>query len=283
MPFTAFSSAGVAAIQAAIVNTTGYPYGITGVISAGSGAPMSVLKFSKRFGGQAPAPVRVTAIGDNNRNRHEYLYNAAQVGELVFMLGAFDQDAHAGFTATKKATDANSYVSLMQSNAPANAAQAVIIANLDAQVADSGSFGQKKFINEIYPLVTVTPLYAQHQEVAAAEWQYQGVPTEADRLPWGIALTTTTHGATRAAAALYTSDYPMTLETAITTTLQTTYQLTYTPATPTATYLIAWKNGTLQTPATSYSLSGKVVTMTGAVNNDVWVFRYEATDLLASN
>lgn len=282
MPFSSFSAGGIATIQAGIVNTSGYPLGIGGALTPGTGAALSVLKFSKRFGGQAPAPVRVTAIGDNNRNRHEYIFNPAQIGDLAIMLHALDMDAYAGFTAMKKYTDGNANGVLIQSNAAANAAQACIVVNIDAQDADSGSFGLKKFINEIYPLVTVTPLLAQLQEVAAAEWQYQGIPTMTDRFPWGTSLNATTHGATRAAGLILTSDYPIVLETLIATTSQTTYALTYTPATPGTTYMVAWKNGTLQTSGQA-SVSGKTVTLTSPAFNDVYVFRYEATDLLSSN
>lgn len=282
MPFSSFSAAGIAAIQAGIVNTSGTPMGITGSITNGQGAALSVMKFAKRFGGQAPAPVRVTGIGDNNRSRHEYIFNAAQLGDMTFMFHALDLDAYAGFTGMKKYTDGNSYGVLLQSNAPANAAQACIVVNIDAQNADTGSFGLKRFANEFYSLVTVTPLLAQLQETAMAEWQYQGIPTEADKFPWGFSLNATTHGATRAAGELLTSDYPMTLETLVATTSQTTYTLSYTPATPTSTYVLAWKNGVLQTSG-QVAVSGKTVTMTGATNGDILVFRYEATDLLALN
>lgn len=283
MPFSSFSGAGIVGIQAAIVNTSGYPMGITGTIAAGAGAALSFMKFSKQFGGQAPAPVRVTAIGDNNRNRHEYIYNAAQLGDLQFLFGALDLDAYAGFTGTKKATDGNSNAVLLQSSAAANAAQACIIVNMDAQNADSGSFGLKKFVNQIYPLVTITPLLAQLAEVKAAEWAYHGVPTETDRLPWGVALTVATNGATRAAGYMLTSDYPMVMDTAVVTTSQTTYALTYTPAgTIAANYLLGWKNGVLLT-SSNLSLATKTVTFTGAAYNDVLVFRYEGSDALSSN
>ncbi len=216
-------------------------------------------------------------------NRHEYVFSAAQMGELAFLFGALDLDAYAGFTALKKYTDGNGYGVLLQSNVAPMSAQACVVVNADAESADSGTFGLKKWINQIYPLVNVTPLLAQLREVAGADWAYQGIPTEADKFPWGLTLTSTTHGATRAAGCMLTSDYPMVLETLIATTGQTTYALTYTPATPTTQYVVAWKTGTLQTVTTSYAVSGKTVTMTTPAYNDTYVFRYEAVDLLSSN
>lgn len=285
MPFSSFSNAGVAVIQAGIVNASGYPLGIAGTLTAGTGAPLAVMKFAKRFGGQAPAPVRVTVVGDNNRNRHEYIFPAAQLGELAFLFGALDLDAYAGFTGLKKYTDGNGYGVLVQSNVAPMAAQAVVVANIDAEAADAGTFGIKKWINEIYPLVNVTPLLAQLQEVAGAEWAYQGIPTQTDKMPDGGAFSASTHGATRAAGFILTSDYPIVYETLIATTSQTTYALTYTPATPTTQYVVARKNGTLQTPTTSYAVSGKTVTITTMSPSylDAICFRYEATDLVSSN
>ena len=282
MPFSSFSNAGVACIQAGIVDTSGYPRGIAGVITAGTGAALAVMKFAKQFGGQAPAPVRTTVVGDNNRNRHEYVFSAAQLGELAFLFGALDLDAYAGFTGLKKFTDGNGYGVLLQSSVAPMSAQACVVVNVDAESADTATYGQKKWVNEIYPLVNITPTLAQLREIAGAEWAYTGIPTQAATLPWGVAFTATTHGATKAAGIILTSDYPIAVETLIATTSQTTYALTATPATPTATYLLAWKSGTLQT-AGQVSCSGKTVTLTGAAYNDVYVFRYESTDLLASN
>lgn len=280
-PFTSFSNAGIAAISAGIVDTNGFPMGITGALTNGTGAPLKLLTFAKRLGGAAPQPVRATAIGDNNTNRHEYLFNAANMGEMPFLFNSLDLDGYAGFTGLKKFTDGNGYGVLLQANKPVNSAQACIVVTADAQDADSGVFGLKRYVNEIYSLVTVAPLLANLQEVAAAEWGYYGIPTQAGQFPWGVSMTTTTQGATRAAGMLIGSDYPMVIETLVTTTSQTTYSLSYTPATPTTQYVLAWSSNTLLTTS-AVTVSGKTVTLTGATNGKIYIFRYEATDLLAS-
>lgn len=281
MPFTSFSAAGVALIQMGIVNTQGIPYGVTGTITPGQGVGMRVMKFSKRLGGQVPNPVRVTLTGDNNRNRHEYLFNAAQMGELAFQLDAFDMQAYAGFQGLKVVTDANSSVVLLQSNQAVNVAQACIIATVDAQDADAGAFGEKKFINEIFPLVSVAALLASFQETAKADWNYFGVPTQADKTPWGTTWTATTNGATRAGGLLMTSDYPMTLDTVVPSSTTGTYSLANTPAgTEGTNYIVAYQSGVA---FTNFTVSGKVVTYTGASTSAPLIFRSESTDILANN
>lgn len=282
MPFSSAAVGGPVIVAGGVVNASGYPMGVTGSLTAGTGSPLQVLKMSKRIGGQAAAPVRYTAVGDNNRNRLEFIASAAQLAENSFLFHVLDMDWYAGSAGLKKFTDGNGNAVLMQTNQAAAAAQCCIVATMDAEVADSGSFGQKKYVNEIYSLVTITPLLAQLQEVSAAEWGYTGVPSMADKFPWGTSFNATTHGATKAVGEILTSDYPIVLETLVATTSQTTYALTYTPATPTTTYFLAWKNGTLLTTSGA-TVSGKTVTMTTPAYNDVYVFRYEATDYVSSN
>lgn len=276
MPYNTFSSAGLAAIQAGVVDINGYPQGITGTIAQGSGAALQLMKFAKRFGGVIPNPVRATPTGDNNRNRHEYLFSPAQMGELAFSFGALDLDAYANFANVKKVVDGNGNLALIQSNAPVNAVQVCVVVNMDTQIADAGTFGLKRFINEIYPLVTVVPTLGNVAEVAATEWSYYGVPTQTGKTPWGTAFTVAAHGATRGGGFFLTSDYPIVLETVIGSAAQTAYTLTYTPATPTATYALAWKNG-VSFPVT---VAGKNATFAALSAGDVVVLRYEATDLL---
>lgn len=277
--FSSFSNAGIACIQASVVDTAGCPMGITGSLVADTGAAGKIMQFSKRFGGAAPNPVRVTAKGDNNRSRHEYIFNADQMGEISLLFNALDLDGYAGFTKTKKVTDGNSNYIGLQTNAPANAAQSVIVVNMDAQDADQGLFGLKRYVNEIYSLVTIAPTLANIQEVAAAEWGYFGVPTQAGQLPWGVPFTQAVNGFTRGGGILIGSDYPMVIETFLAGAgSPTTYTLTYTPATPDTTYVKAWNFATAAPVAVS--VTGKVATFTGLAEGTKLVFRYESTDIL---
>lgn len=277
--FSSFSNAGIACIQVSIVDSTGCPMGITGTLAPDTGAAGKIMQFSKRFGGAAPQPVRATAIGDNNRSRHEYIFNAPNMGEIQFLFAALDLDAYTGFTKTKKVTVNNSNYVGLQTNAPANAAQAVIVVNIDAQDADAGEFGLKRYINEIYSLVTVAPTLANIQEVQAAEWGYFGVPTQAGQLPWGVPFTTATNGFVRAGGIVMTSDYPLVVETFLAGAgSPTTYDLTYTPATPDSTYVNAWDFAT-GTPV-AVNVTDRTETFTALGNGDKLVTLYEATDLL---
>lgn len=283
MPFDSFSAAGVAAISMGIVNINGIPMGASGSISAGVSTPLARMPFAKRFGGIAPNPVRATAVGNNNRDRHEYVFNPGQNGEIAITQHALDLNQYAGMLQIKKVTDGNGYGVGIQTNAPVNAAQAACIVNIDAQEAGLTEYGFKKFVNEIYPLVTITPLLANLQELAPADWSFFGVPTQASQLPWGTPFSIATHGFTRGAGWLLTSDYPMVLETFTAVGSETTITLNYTPATPAATYALGWKfrSGVWSTQTIS-SITGKVVTIPATTAADIIEIRYEATDFLQS-
>lgn len=282
MPFSEFSAAGVAAISMGIVDVNAIPWGAAGSPTPGTIAPLARMPFAKRFGGVTPNPVRATAIGDNNRNRHEYVFNPGQMGETAIMQHALNLDQYAGMLKIKKLTDGNGYAVGIQTNAPVNAAQGVYVVNVDAQQAGvSGTFGLKKFINEIYPLVTMVPLLANLAELAPADWSFFGIPTQAGQLPWGTPFSLATHGFTRSGGYLLTSDYPIVCEVLKAVGAEVSVTLTYTPATPASTYLVAYKYASgVWSSFTVTSVTGKIAAFAALSADDTIFFRYESTDFL---
>ena len=279
--FDSFTNAGVAAIQVGIVNVDGCPMGVTGTLSADDSVTLKLMHFAKRFGGAAPQPVRATAIGDNNRSRHEYLFNPPQMGELPFLFGSMDLEAYGGFTKTKEITDGNGKSVLLQSNAPVNAAQAVVVVTSDAQDADAGAFGLKRYINEIYSLVTIAPLLANLQEVQPAEWGYYGVPTQAGKRPWGVPFDIDDDGATRAGGVLLTSDQPIVMDTFLAGAgSPTTFDLAYVPTSEDTIFAFLFSSD--GTPVSVTLTPPKTLVFAPLSEGDLLVVRYESADLLKS-
>ena len=282
MAFDSFSAAGVAAISMGVIDINGIPWGTKGSGTVSTTTALARMPFAKRFGGVIPNPVRATPVGDNNRNRHEYLFNPANSGEMAITQHAFDMNQAAGMLGIKKVTDGNGDAILIGSNAPVGQSQSVVCVNVDAQEAGViAQFGFKKFINEIYPLCFLTPLMANLQEVAPAEWQFYGIPTQAGQLPWGTPFTLMTHGATRASGYLIGSDYPIVIESYLAVGAETTFTLTYTPAVPASTYAVAWKFASgVWSSESIVSITGKVVTVAALTAGDIIEIRYESTDFL---
>ena len=280
--FSAFTAGGLASLQAGRVDLNGVPWGLTGVAGTpGDSVPMGLLKFSKRFGGVIPNPARMTITGDNHRNIHEYLFNAAQIGELPMLFGALDMDFYQSVTGLKKVTDGNGNAVLVQANAPVSQYQLCVLAAADAKPADEALFGNARYINEIYPLVVAAPLMGNLQEVTGAEYSYFGLPTQCNKLPWGVAFSVSVHGALRGTSYWIGSDYPMVLESEVATVGQTDTTLQYTPASPASTYVKIWDTAT-GTPLSVTSAAGKVVTHAAMTLDHVYEIRYESIDLLVS-
>lgn len=285
MPFVSGSNAGLALLQYAVTDVAGYPYGSGAPITAGTGAGTGVVKFAQSFGGSGQTPVRVVAKGENNRNRHEYFFNANELGEFSYKFGGFDMNAYAAFTGLKVVAGSKYNTVLTETNTAANAVQCCMIVNIDAQSSDPATFGVKGFLNRIYPLVTAVPLYATHQEVAAAEWQYNAIPTMASQYPWGVPFAQANEGATRSSGMVRYTDYPLTLDRFVGNGTITTYTLQYTPAGGTTSgYVEVYKNGTVLVPTTAWTLSGSALTFAVApAATDIVVIVYQSTNLLSSN
>jgi len=197
MPFSAASAAGVAALQMSIVNLNGVPSGLSGVLADVTPVGMHLMRFTQKYGGVVPSPVFVEAKGDNNRNIHQYVFNPSTLSNLQMTFQALDMDAFSAFQATKKFTIAGKYGVGVQPNTSANQAQGCMVVNMDAEIADpDGTFGEKRFLNEVIPLVTIYPMSGNRQEVQAVGWEYQGRPTQSGKLPWGTPYSLATNGFT---------------------------------------------------------------------------------------
>lgn len=224
---TIFSQAGVAMAQYEINDpTTGLGAGPTGSITPGSGRGMGRYIAIKNASAPNPAARVVNATGDNGRFLQSYVFNPAELGLIALSFGAFDQNAYAAFSKTKLQTVGDAYMSGIQTSQPANAAQATLLVTMDAQDADAAQFGQARFANIFYPGLNVWSLGENAAEVAAAEFQYNGIPTQVGRTPWGIAFNLVDNGFTRSKGIKLVTKYPLTKHT---------YVVTATPATVTFT------------------------------------------------
>ncbi len=288
-----FSAAGVTRAQYAINDrTTGLPLGPTGAIAQGDDRGMGVYIAVKRASSPIPGPRITPVTGDNGRFRHQYAFSAAELGNIDMNFGVFNQDVYAAFTGTKVHSIGEWNAIGIETDAAVNAAQATLLFNVDAQDANSGTDGQTAFLNWFYPAVTVTPLGATHEEVAAADWGWQGIPTRTSRYPWGLAYTTASNGFTRAKGIPLTSHYPMTMHMFVCDAATSTFTLDYSPTTDQTATGKTWRvfryqsGGTvtdITATITSVVIATKTVTLASAYTaGDVIYFVYEAFDLLNS-
>jgi hypothetical protein len=229
-----FSQAGVAMAQYEIVDpNTGLGAGPTGSIAAGSTRGMGRYIAIKNASAPNPAARVVNASGDNGRFLQPYTFNPAELGLIALGFGAFDMNAYTAFSKTKLATVGDAYMVGIGTNQPANAAQATLLITADAQDADVAQFGQARFANYFYPLLNIWSLGENAAEVQAAEFQYNGIPTQAGRSPWGMAFTQAINGFTRSKGVKLVTKFPLTMNRYIVSGTQSsvTFTLDFSPTT----------------------------------------------------
>lgn len=289
MPYSSISStvhstAGVARAQYALLDANGVPQGPSGLLSNGQDAGFGIYIAVKKSGGSLPPPRTVDVTGDNGRFHHRYTFQAASIGELDMAFGAFNDSAAALFTGTKLDTSNAEWVmSGYETNQRANKNSVAVIINADSQDANSGTDGQPRFINWIYPNVVVYPQLAQNEEANGAEWGWRGILTSVGQYPWGTDFSQAINGFTKATRIKVNSVDPITMHTFIGDGSKSGFFLNYTPSSDQTGYAIkAWNANTgAAVTISSVDVGSKKVTLSAIPAAGVpIVVLYEAFDLL---
>lgn len=286
---TIFSAAGVAACQWALVNSLGIPMGPTGALANGLDAGLSRYIGIKTAGAASAEPRKVDVTGDNGRFRHSYMFNPAEISALELNFGAMNLTLAAAAQGIKNRVLGDWEMIGADSDAAVGTKQACIVFTVDAQDADQAA-GVKRYLNYIYPLVTLTPLFGQHQEATGMEWPWRGQPTQAGRAPWGELFTEAVWGFNRAAFIVMTStNHPICLHTFMRDGATQDFTLDYSPSQDhSGTGIRAWNTtaagtNTLLTATTDYTVNIATKTVSlGAVGSagDAVVVAYEPFDYL---
>lgn len=282
-----FSAAGVAYCQYAITRN-GLPMGPSGSIAAGQARGMGAWIAIKQANSQSPDPRITPVTGNNGRFLHQYGFNPAELGNIDMNFGAFNMNVHAAMTGTEVDNIGEWNAVGVETDAPLNAVQACLILNVDAQDADALYDGQARWVNWFYPLINTSFKGVNIEEIAAATWNYLGIPTRSGKYPWGVAFTRERNKFTRAKAVPLTSRNPLTIDTYVHdgTPGAKTFTLENSPASDETGYVVkAWNNkadGTVEvvTP-TNIDIATKAVTIPdiSADNGDVIEVLYETFDL----
>lgn len=275
------SAAGIARAQYAVVDASGIP---NGNLASGQDSPLSLYVGVKQTGGAIPDPRKVDVSGDNGRFLQSYVFNANQLSQLDLNFGMFDMSAYARFSGTKiDASKAEWNIAGMETNANPRQNQIMMLVNQDAMDAGSLNAGQQRFLNYLYPLVTVFYTGGNQQEASAQDWNYRGILTRAGKFPWGEAFTANQNGFTAAGRLLAATVYPLTLHTFVPSSSSGSVTLTYTPSSDQTGYGIkAWNTATgLPITLSSVVPGTRAVAYSGAGAGVPHVIAYEAIDILA--
>lgn len=281
---TRISAGGLSVAQYFVLNSVGYPYSTTGVLANGSQGGAGILRGAKRASPTNPTPRIEYASGDDGRFRQPFIFQPANLSELELLLATEDMDAESNWTGLKKVTDGVANWMVDEASIDIDDKQICIIVSGNAKSADDATLGLARYRSHVYPIANIAKIGSEFSEVTIAGFQYRAYPTQAAKLPWGMSLNATTHGATRAARLRWNGYYPLTMHTLIGNGTATTMNLDYTPGgNQTAGYVRVYVDGTLQTNSLyTVSTSAKTIAFTTApTSGAVAVAVYEATDIVS--
>lgn len=274
--------AGVRYAQYAVCDVDGYPNGPAGSLANGAQRGMGLHVGVKRAGGQAPENRSSDATGDDGSYQMAFLYGPNATGRLNLSFAPYNMDFLTAVTGTKIQTSDEWNMVGEETNADPNSATICLLFNIFSREADT-DMGKARWTNLFYPLVAVAPRYAEHQEVAVAEWPYIGVPARAAKTPWGVAFTKGINGFTRAARIRRTSRYPLTMSTLIGNASATVINLDYTPSSDDTGFTVkVYTDGIELTKTTQWTCNPGLKKVTLAVAPAIatrTIVLYEAIDI----
>ena len=258
--------AGVHRAQWCLIDSDGYPMGPTGSISNGASRGMGIHPGVKRGGGAGAEPRVVNSTGDDGDHLMQFAFKPNEIPRMDVLMATYNMDFYVAATGTKIHQDGEWNTVLEDTNADINTAQMCILMNILSQEGDT-DFGKTRWTNLFYPIVQMVPLFATHEEAAAADWAFRGIPSRSAKYPWGVSWTKFTNGATKATKFRRTSRLPMTMHTFIGDGATTIISLDYSPASDHTGYVVkVYKEGSELAPTTNFTVNPglKRVTLTAA-------------------
>ena len=272
-----FNTAGLERVEWAVNSSAGYPYGVTGSIANGADAGMGRILGAQNFNLPLQPPRQVSIPGDDSVQAI-YFFQPETLPNGDMVLGNIDLNLWAKSQGIKNYTDGDWDAVVGQPDSP-TFNQLTIITTSQAKSAQSGSVGNAGWFHKIYPRVQLVPIGDQGQTSAGpTNFTHQMIANMTDKLPWGTSFSLANNGTTRGAMYLLKSEYRMTLHTHVSDASDTSIVLAYTPAAATANKIKVYRNGTLLTITTDWSVSGSTITLVSAGSaGDVVVVRYEHT------
>lgn len=257
---TQYNSAGVSPVFWALNNADGYPCGTAGTLANGSDASMARLLGVESFSLPMQEPRQVNIPGDND-TQAIYLFPPEALPNGDIVLGNIDLTFWAKQQGMNVYADGEYSGVVGQPDSPSFGTMTFVV-NAPAKSAQSGSAGNAGYRVKIYPKVQAVPIGDGGQSSAqGTKFSHKLIANKSSKLPWGEPFTVMNHGTTLAAVYEFYSDYRIVLHTHVGDASDTAFTLGYTPAAATAGKIQVWKNGTLLTITTDWTVSGNVITM----------------------
>lgn len=273
---TQFTSAGVQLAYYAINNSNGYPFGTTGTIANGADASMGQLLGINDINLNLQQPRQVNVKGDDGV-KSVFFFEPESLPSGSLAVGVFDANFISRAQGTKVYTDGDWSVPVLQPDLPTYASMTLLTIS-QGKSAASGSVGQAQWMSKFYPKVQVVPLGDTGLSNAKdTSFTHALIANKSDKLPWGTSFSVANNGTTQAAVyGPFLSEGKPLLHTHVSNASDVAFTLAQTPSAATANKIKVYRNGTLLTITTDWSISTDTITLVSAgTAGDVVVCRYE--------
>lgn len=212
----------------------------------------------KQFPFRPEAPDIVTITGDDGPIS-QFQFKPATFPNGEVLLGVLDLTLAAQAQGTKTWDTGEMSFGIIQSD-DYSYQDICVFVQWPGKSRDTGKLNTSIWTGFIAPKVNLTPLYSGPNERAAIDWAYSMVANQTDVMPWGEALTDTTHGTTAAAGFWFTSPYPVAPHRFNGDGSTVAFNLDYDPYEDSGNGCMVWVDGTLQTYTTGYTTSSTTLT-----------------------
>lgn len=261
-----FDMTGIKRMDFAVLDTNGYPEGLTGVLSNGSDDGLYRLEGIKTADLSLGNPDLVNIVGDG-RFQSAYLFPPGAAPQGTIEGAIYDMVAAVALDGTKKVTKGHWDMHVL-GGAEADYKDVCAIFTGWGKSKTSGYRGKTIYWGYLVPKMQLVLLgTSAMQERSAVQARFFAAISEADKYPWGEALTVASEGVTGGVMIPFSGVYPMTMHTFVGDGATATVVLDETPAgddtaSPTAVFIYNATDGAPLVTTTDFTVTPATKTVT---------------------
>lgn len=263
---TKFDMTGIKRMDFAVLDTDGYPEGLTGSLANGADSGFYRLEGIKTADLSMGNPDLVNIVGDG-RFQSAYLFPPGAAPQGTIEGAMYDIDAAVALDGTKKVTKGH-WTMHVAGGAEADYKDVAAIFSGWGTSKTTGYRGKKIYWGYLVPKMQLVMLgTSPMQERNAVQARIFAAISEADKYPWGEALTVASEGVTGGLMIPYSGVYPITMHTFVGDGATTTVVLDETPAgddtaSPQCVFIYNATDGAVLTTTTDFTVTVATKTIT---------------------
>lgn len=256
-----------------LLDTSGFATGFSGSVTAGAtSSPAGRIKGAQVAPIQLPEAPVSNVLGDNVPIG-AFLFVSEEVPNFQMQVAVRSLTNEAKFQGTKVQDIGNFSMGVLQPESVTPVDMAVWFIR-DIKSRETSTVGKSAYETLLCPKVQAIPLGANFTQREVASFTYQVIVNPSAATPMGNTLTLAANGAEIAPALIYTSDYPVFLDSFLGNGALQTFNLTFTPASSSLSDVLVYVEGVRLPAGVTVSTVAKTITFSSAPDNnariEVW-------------